>query len=220
MDPKEQALVSLVCERIRKTVYDEHDVLCFLILLRPYANAGRPVREFADFVAHRERDRGALHRYLQKLHAFKEAFVNNRHGQIAVDFVHSFADFRSDLDATMERLALEQLSPRVSADVFACILSLLQGVRLSDRGTPLGHLALWCSQTDLQLIGLVHVSEGSQGPIEFAFPALTVRNRYCDESSSATLKPFPEIMCARCDRGSLELFPVHAPPNTAWSGPA
>lgn len=47
-------------------VFDEKDVLPFFILLRSYASSGSPTLEIGNFIAHRERDRGHIHEYLQE----------------------------------------------------------------------------------------------------------------------------------------------------------
>jgi hypothetical protein len=59
MDSKEKFLVDEPCRRITQQTFHERDVLAPLILLREHSTAESPVREFADFIAHREKDRGA-----------------------------------------------------------------------------------------------------------------------------------------------------------------
>lgn len=64
MDVKERWLLTGLSEQIGGGTFDERDVLAFLILLRRHTPNDHLVRELGDFVAHRERDRGMLRRYL------------------------------------------------------------------------------------------------------------------------------------------------------------
>src|SRR5262245_13816243 len=60
MDAKEFRLVSELHTRISRATFHERDVLALLILMRPRTDDNSPARELSDFVAHREKDRGAL----------------------------------------------------------------------------------------------------------------------------------------------------------------
>jgi hypothetical protein len=65
MDSKERLLVDELCRRITQQIFHERDVLALLILLRGHSAAKAPVRELADFIAHREKDLRALQKYVQ-----------------------------------------------------------------------------------------------------------------------------------------------------------
>ena len=54
MDSKEKHLVDELCRRCTQQIFHERDVLALLILLRGHSAAESPVRELADFIAHRE----------------------------------------------------------------------------------------------------------------------------------------------------------------------
>jgi hypothetical protein len=64
VDSKEKALVKEIRGKIIRKKYDEIDILGLLVLLRGYSSEGSATFEFANFVAHRERDRGAIYDYL------------------------------------------------------------------------------------------------------------------------------------------------------------
>ena len=71
VDAKEKFLVDELCRRIREQKFHERDVLALLILLRGHSAAESPVRELADFIAHREKERGALKKYVQHVVAYE-----------------------------------------------------------------------------------------------------------------------------------------------------
>lgn len=60
MDAKEQFLIEQLTDTILSGPFSERDVLALLILLRRHAKQESVIREFGDFVAHREKDRGWL----------------------------------------------------------------------------------------------------------------------------------------------------------------
>ena len=57
MDAKEIFLVQKIYKKIVNSSYNEFDIYALLMLLRQHVKNG-PIREFGDFIAHREKDRG------------------------------------------------------------------------------------------------------------------------------------------------------------------
>jgi hypothetical protein len=82
MDAKEELLVGDLYRRIRSHTFHERVVLALLILLRPYSVANSPVRELSDFVAHREKDRGALKTYVHHVLEYGKAVLAERAAQV------------------------------------------------------------------------------------------------------------------------------------------
>ena len=60
MDAKERWLIEQTLVTLEAGTFSERDVLALLILLRRHAQPTSVIREFGDFVAHREKDRGIL----------------------------------------------------------------------------------------------------------------------------------------------------------------
>jgi hypothetical protein len=92
------------------------------------------VRELSDFVAHREKDRGSLKTYVRHVVTYAEALVTKNATQLKVGVVHSAAAFRESLNTTLTKFNLAPLDPDVTDDVLACVMSLLQEVRLFHKG--------------------------------------------------------------------------------------
>lgn len=72
MDKKAEAMLLHYKELIDNNLFDEYDLLGFLILIRPYLKAKyKYIKDVADLIAHRERDRGLV------IYAIKGGKKNN-----------------------------------------------------------------------------------------------------------------------------------------------
>ena len=206
MDSKERAIVAALHGRIQASAFGESDVLGFLIATREYAHSNSPLRELGDFVAHRERDRGILQRYLRHVCEFRDAFLAGLPAILHSEVIFSLKDLHATLTSTLQRFDLPSLNEAQTGDLLACAMSILQQVRLSDGKKQIGRLALGRTATELQLLGLVHVKQADKGPIEFAVPALIVPNRYCAGPLGTTPTIFQEPVEARWCDGMLKLY--------------
>ena len=201
MDAKELQLIRELIRRIEARQFHERDVLALLILLRAHAPAQSPMRELGDFVAHREKDRGALKAYVQHVVAYGEALRSNTQAELKINPIHSAQDFSASLGAVLKTVGVRPLSQGVTKDVFVCAMSLLQDVRLYHNGTAIGGLALARLGTDLWLCGVVVMPPKGARVV---FPALIASNTYC--SRTEAYEPFEGIVEARCLKGHLRLF--------------
>ena len=65
MDLKERVLFNCLKNKLENDTFVELDIYSFLILIRPYIRKNNSrlkyIEEFADLIAHRERDRGLVH---------------------------------------------------------------------------------------------------------------------------------------------------------------
>ncbi|MGE3979577.1 MAG: hypothetical protein AB7F94_18630 [Nitrospira sp.] len=202
MDAKEQNLVADLHQLITNHSFYERDILALLILLREHATDGSAVRELGDFVAHREKDRGALKKYVQHMNAFVEAAVKNGPAQMKVKPVYSSAEFRDSLNTSFARFGLPQVSPDLTDDVLICIMSLLQDVRIVHRREEIGHLLLSRFASELWLFAVV-MEPIKKVPV--LFPALTVPNRHCPVWDAQPLAAFSGLVEARFTEGRLRL---------------
>jgi hypothetical protein len=204
MDAKEHCLGADLYERIRTYDFCERDILAFLILLRPHS-AGSAVRDLSDFVAHRERDRGLLKDYVHRVLNYAEAAVDNkRAAQVQVGAVHSATEFHDSLNATLARFDLSPLDLHVTNDVLACIMSLLQEVRLIHNGVEIGAFQVGRFKKELWLLGAIRMPGPKKVPI--VFPALIVPNTYCSSGEENKVGEFSDIVEAKCVNGRLKLF--------------
>lgn len=205
MDAKESHLVADLHQRITSRSFHERDILGLLILLRDHAADASPVRELGDFVAHREKDRGALKKYVQHVAAYLEAAVKRTPAQVKIEFVHSRAAFCDSLNAVFARFSLPPLPAHLGDDVLACVMSLLQDVRLFHNRKEIGRLGLGRFNNELWLCAAV--VEPSKG-VHMVFPAFGVPNRYCSAGDVQRLGAFSGLVEARCTEGRLRLY-VH-----------
>ncbi|MDH3457606.1 MAG: hypothetical protein OER90_12280 [Gemmatimonadota bacterium] len=206
MDEKERAIVATIHDRIRARAFDENDVLSFLIVTRHYAGADTPLRELGDFVAHRERDRGLMQRYLQHVCEFRDAFLAGRAATLHSKPVFGVSDVHASLGSALEQFDLPLLCEAEVNDVLATAMSILQQVQLFDGKKHIGRLVLARTDAELQLLGLVHVKQASKGPVEFAVPALAVQNSYCGVPKGTTPVPFDALVEAKCFEGRLKFY--------------
>lgn len=204
MDAKEQVLIGDLYGRIKTHTFHERDVLAFLILLRPHSVPGSPVRELSDFVAHREKDRGSLKTYVHHVVAYGEALVTKKAAQLKIDVVHSTVAFRDSLNIALEKFKLAPLESDVTNDVLACVMSLLQDVRVFHKGAEIGRLGLGRFKKELWLCGAIRMPGPKQAQV--VFPTLIVANRYCSSGEEKKLGVFSGLVEARCTKGRLRLY--------------
>ena len=121
MDAKETWLVNATVDAIASGNFHERDVL-----LREYAAGNTPLREFGDFVAHRERDRGIL---LQVRERIRGALLGQTNTTENLP-IWSVAQIGDSLNVTFARLGVPSLDPENVNRVTVSVMTLLQGVRL------------------------------------------------------------------------------------------
>jgi hypothetical protein len=200
MDAKEHQLVRDLARRLRNRTFHERDVLALLIVLREHTGPRSTLRELADFVAHREKDRGALQRYVKHVFDYLEALKKGTEARLRVATVHSPQEFCDSVNAALVKFDLVPLPRDVTDDAFVCVMSLLQEVRLIHNGSQIGGLSLGRLVNDLHLSGVVLTSEGTR----VAFPALIIENKYCPRTSE--FESFKGIVEARCTGSKLHLY--------------
>jgi hypothetical protein len=204
VDAKEEVLVGDLYRRVKAYKFHERDVLAFLILLRLHSAANSPMRELSDFVAHREKDRGALKTYVHHVLTYCDAVVAKRAAQVQIGAVHSAVAFRDSLNATLAKFKLTPLNSDVTNDLLACVMSLLQDVRLFHNGVEIGRLVLGRLKKELWLLGAITMPGPKKIPV--TFPALIVPNNYCSSGDEKKLGAFNGLVEARCTKGRLRLY--------------
>ena len=80
MGAKQMQLLTNIHDRISAGDFGESDVLLLLILLREGVREGSILRELADFVAHRRREKGRVHAYMLKLKRTIDSPKSNQFG--------------------------------------------------------------------------------------------------------------------------------------------
>ena len=215
---KEKALVKEIRSEIIRKQYDEIDILGLLILLRRYSSAGSATYEFANFVAHRERDRGVINDYLVK--GIEEVSLALKAkpppGGPKYGSVYSFHDLKDSLNQALSMIGIATVDSLETNDILLCIMCLLQGVRIvSKKKGVIGKLQLLCSGNHIQLYGSAPFEN-----IFISFPVLHVPNLQNNrlnefEHTKSVRGPgrqnwecrvFNNVISARCHNGNLTLF--------------
>jgi hypothetical protein len=173
MDAKQRQLLGSVHERIVAGDFGELDILALLILLREDAPDPGPVRELADFVAHRKRNRGRVHAYMLdvkgRLDEPRNDVVNIPPG------VYGEEEIALALNSALEAHKLSPLSQARGRQVQLALVCLLQGTAMLDaRERQFGRLQLMVTPEAFMLVALVTLW-GNLGA-RMGFPALAVTN--------------------------------------------
>jgi hypothetical protein len=178
VDSKEQWQLKRMVERIRSGDFSEDDVYVLLLTLRRFACPGRALREFGDFLAHREKDRGILFEYVKEI---KEALDRPLpfSGTISIRPVISSTQLADEINEIIGRSEIIPLSSVQMNHVMVCVISLLQCVELQDRdGLSIGQLHVAASPEKILLIGKILLPH--LGGLEAFFEALSASNDLLD----------------------------------------
>ncbi len=154
MDNKESVLIDRCLTSFYQNTFVEMDVYLLLILLRQHSKKNSIVFELANFVAHRERDRGMLHKYIleTKLKAEK---IGVESTTIVIKERFKTADLFKDINQILLELEFLPLPNEISNEIMVCVISLLQDVKLVNNNKIIGHLVLAISKDEIELMGSV-----------------------------------------------------------------
>jgi hypothetical protein len=167
-DVKERWLIGQSHAEIASGTFTERTVLQLLILLRRHAPQGTPVLEFGDFIAHREKDRGILRRYMQRV---QQALLGQRNKPVRLP-VFSVAQIGESLNTLLSTFGLAPFDDEQVNRVAVCIITLLQGVVVEVPNGPSVGFAIAMSSDHVTLMGHGSVPAGHV----FQYPLLIAAN--------------------------------------------
>jgi hypothetical protein len=167
MDAKEQWLVERAVATLRGGTFGETDVLALLILLRRVAPKFSPIREFADFIAHRERDRGILLSYIERVRLALEAS-----GDPVKLPVWSCDEVVASLNAALAVFCVPAFEAELGNRICVSIITILQSVHV-EAPSSISHLTVGLSSHQVGLFGRGAVPSGHI----FQFPLFIAENR-------------------------------------------
>jgi hypothetical protein len=191
MDQKQQQLVRDLHDRIYNgATFTETDVVSLLILVRE--EAGTHVRELADFVAHRERDRGLLWQFPEAFDRIANLPESERPG--AVDLPLQIQDLRREFNAVFKSIGLNELAHAHVEYITLLAASVLDGVtftmpRKPPPNQPIYPLKSLVFGFDAEFVGLCGDGVFPSGPIRF--PLFGVYNRFKEVFNAPALPWFP-----------------------------
>ncbi len=176
MDLKERQLISQLYRLLADQTFTERDIFALLILVRRHAPSGSAILEIANFVAHRERDKGQIQEFIQQ--GSNEALDV---GYAKIDFyshpVFTEGEIVLSLNEVLKKLGFLPLYQRVGCDVVLCIFSLLQYVAFTSKRT--GELGTLLFGYDAKVVYLLAVMQLPSGESQI-FPVLKCQNYYQD----------------------------------------
>ncbi len=173
MDTKEHWLIEEALATITSGSFSEQDVLALLILLRRHCPPRTPVREFGDFVAHREKDRGILQEFLNRVQL---RFHDREPADVEPPRLPVFTaeEIEQSLNDVLERNGFATVDREVANRIIVSIISLLQYVQVeTELGSPVRGFAVGISTSQVALLG-----HGTVPPRlhVFQFPLLIANN--------------------------------------------
>lgn len=190
MDAKEASLAKYYYEKVGALSFDEKDIYAFMILIRASSRDHEPVLwELANFVAHRERDRGQFWDVLSRTKAFFNLNGIKLGDTFEVKPVFSDREIKDAFNSLLGRLGFAPLSDGIANGILLCMISLLHASRIMNRsGTEVGELLFAYDEQQIYLFGRFSV----QTMPEFTHlqvPVLQIQNNYLDPVSSELQTP-------------------------------
>jgi hypothetical protein len=206
MDHKERWQVSRLHNQIEQGVFSEEDIFALLMLLRRHSPKDSSICECADFIAHREKDRGKIFKYIEKTKGILNNIANNNikvNTILDIKPVFSLAEIKTSLNSCLKRFDLAALSENLINQVLICIISLLQYVRLVKKnGKPIGVLDVAVSKAEIILLGKVYI-DSTNGYV--TFPVLVAVNNFMNVPEASGLMILNDISWARFQSGVMSL---------------
>jgi hypothetical protein len=177
MDTKEQLLLSYYYGKLIDNTFDEKDVYAFLLLIKNRSKEHRCINELADFIAHRDQYSGFIKDYLFETRKKFES-LGKTNTAIRIEDVFSFRDFKNGINKGLEDCQLKGLPNEKINDFVACVISILQQVKITDHGREIGKLFFALSNKQIILMAEIEVSQNVLKKTNAVFPILTANNSY------------------------------------------
>lgn len=198
MDIKERFLIERTCSTIHSGNFHELDVLALLILLRPHAAKNSHIKEFGDFVAHREKDRGVLQGFLKCFQCTLHGNSNfDPENHVTNDHIHD------SFNGIFRQINLPELNGELANQITVCIISLLQSVEIKiQKNQSPRDLEVGVSSKNIALLGPGIVPAGHV----MDYPILLAKNCLQDAASyPSTFMRYDHVVEAVSVNGVFQL---------------
>lgn len=172
MDRKAKQLLNHYHQRLIQNSFDEKDIYGLLILIRGLSKSNSPVRELGDFIAHREKDRGYIKKYLLETKN-KLDNLGKINTTIVIKPVFTAKEILNDLNNIFILQKLTKINDKVANEIMLCIISLLQDVQIFNGRDVLGKLVIVIKYDVITLFGKIRLKNNS---INVVFPVLEGEN--------------------------------------------
>jgi hypothetical protein len=190
VDAKHRQLVRDLHDRIYNgMIFTETDVVSLLILVRQ--EAGKHVREFADSIAHRERDRGLLWDFPKKFDRLATLPKAKRSSFVPVPI--QVADLHREFNVVFTALGFENLAYGHVESIAVLAASVLDGTafkvpRKPPSSPPLYPLKSLVFGFEADFVGLYGDGTSPSGTVRF--PLFGVGNRFFNAPAAAPKLPW------------------------------
>ena len=190
MDTKERWLIEQARATLEAGTFTELDVLGLLILLRRHAQPTSVVREFGDFVAHREKDRGILQTYLRHIQAVLKGDAVPDYQPVKHQVITS-NDIYTAFNDLFSSLGFGPIGTELGNRLAVCIITLLQSVKVhTSSNTPALGFVVQMSSFKIVLMGLGEVPAGHV----IGFPMLIADNNGYEASLAMASPPVESLL--------------------------
>jgi hypothetical protein len=183
MDRKAKQVLDELHTKISVGSFSELDVYLLLVILRECVDKNDLICELADFVAHRRRDRGAVHKKITELQEKIQSHVSGTLAhptRIQVDSICTAGYFRERLNDAFKDQDLSSVDEKTSANVLACIISLFQDIAVRIEYNRTAQLVAWVIKGQIQLNGEFHIKK-DKGWITISVPVIESGLRISDD---------------------------------------
>ncbi len=138
LDDKEKCLFEHYKRLIESLAFDEYDILGFLILIRRHLEGNHPyIREFADLIAHRRRNRGIV---MDAISAAIDSAYETEDGSKRIKGYHGIQEsaWRKDVEGVFSELEIA-CTEQTILDFSLCVYSITQYTQYECRGKNGAH---------------------------------------------------------------------------------
>ncbi|WP_251028501.1 hypothetical protein [Bacillus sp. ISL-18] len=179
MDKKEQSLLKFYYEKLLENTFDEKDLYGFLLAIRKQTKEIRSIQELTDFVMLRDQHQGYVTQYLLETRKKFESLGKTK-SAFRIDDVFSFKEIKNGLNKALAAVDLAGLSNEQVNDFVACLISILQQVKIIEDDREIGKLYFALSNRQIILMAEVEVTQNLFKKTNAVFPVLTANNSYID----------------------------------------
>lgn len=154
MDRKETEILKHYRDIIERKEFDEYDILGFLIFIRRHIeNEYTYISEFANLIAHRERDKGIVMKCISS--AIENQYQTKKDGKTVVGYfgmryetwVNEWKRFASQYNFSLDKNIIKEIT--------ICVFSLTQYTNYDDNAGHTGHVELFMGKDNS--LGLITV---------------------------------------------------------------
>ncbi|ULT57552.1 hypothetical protein L1999_03035 [Neobacillus drentensis] len=179
MDKKEQSLLKFYYEKLLENTFDEKDLYGFLLAIRKQTKEIRSIQELTDFVMLRDQHQGYVTQYLLETRKKFESLGKTK-SAFRIEDVFAFKEIKNGLNKALAAVELAGLSNEQVNDFSACLISILQQVKIIEDDREIGKLYFALSNRQIILMAEVEVTQNLFKKTNAVFPVLTANNSYID----------------------------------------